>query len=201
MDWEERYKTNDTPWEMGEPSPGLVEFLGQHPVTGRVLVPGCGFGHDVRAIAYAGAGKADVLGIDLASSAIQGARVLSACDAAGGHYEQGDLFALPPRYQGVFNWVFEHTCFCAIDPSLREQYGNAVADALKPHGRLLAVFFLNPERDPGEPADAGPPFGVSTAELDALFNPRFELLRDWLPNRAYPDREGRERMRLYVKKG
>src|ERR1041385_6675263 len=26
-DWEQRYQTGDMPWEKGEPSPGLVDFL------------------------------------------------------------------------------------------------------------------------------------------------------------------------------
>jgi len=29
--WEERYQTGDMPWEKGEPSPGLVDFLAAHP--------------------------------------------------------------------------------------------------------------------------------------------------------------------------
>src|SRR5438874_2735037 len=55
-DWEARYVTNDMPWEKGEASPGLVDFLKGHPELprGTVAVPGCGTGHDVRA--WAGAG-------------------------------------------------------------------------------------------------------------------------------------------------
>ncbi|HEX8296725.1 MAG TPA: thiopurine S-methyltransferase, partial [Chthoniobacteraceae bacterium] len=64
-DWESHYQQGDTPWEKGGPSPGLVDFLAAEPVTGRVLVPGCGFGHDVRALS---AGGADVLGVDLSPS-------------------------------------------------------------------------------------------------------------------------------------
>jgi len=196
-DWEFRYQSNDTPWDKGEAHPALIDFLKVHPVHGRVLVPGCGFGHDVRAIASAGAGHADVLGLDIAPSAVQGARGISACDASGGSYELADFLALPHGYHGGFDWVWEHTCFCAIDPEVRPDYMANVAQALKPHGRFLAVFYLNPDRAPGE---AGPPFGVSTTELDGLFDPQFELMRDWVPARTYPQRKGRERMRLYVKR-
>jgi len=53
---EQRYKTGDTPWEKGEASPGLIDFLRETPppVKGSVLVPGCGFGRDARAWAEAG---------------------------------------------------------------------------------------------------------------------------------------------------
>ena len=55
-DWEAHYQANDTPWDKGEPSPGLVDWLAAHPAVprGTVLVPGCGMGHDVRAWAAAG---------------------------------------------------------------------------------------------------------------------------------------------------
>ena len=197
-DWEARYQNKNIPWDHGEASPPLVDFLRTHPVQGRILVPGCGFGHDVRAIGRAAAGKADVLGLDLAPSAIHGSQGISACDASGGRYEVGDFLSLPEQYHAMFDWVWEHTLFCAIDPGMRPHYVASVGSALKPGGRYLAVFYLTPKLKEGE---TGPPFGVTPRELDALFDSRFELMRDWTPQRAYSGREGRERMRLYVKRG
>ena len=64
---------------------------------------------------------------------------------------------------------------------------------MKPGGQFLAIFYLDPGNDsPNE----GPPFEVSIAELDSLFLLRFTLVREWLPQRAYPGREGREWMRV-----
>jgi len=153
-----------------------------------VLVPGCGFGHDVRALA---ATADEVVGLDIADSAVIGARKFP--NVGGETYVQGDLFNLPPEMRGAFDWVFEHTCFCAIHPKQREAYVEAVAGALKPGGRLLAVFYLDPGNDS---PDEGPPFEVSVAELDRLFLPRFTLEGEWLPEHAYPGREGREWMRV-----
>lgn len=204
-DWESHYRSGDTPWNKGEPSPGLVEFLREQPLRGRVLIPGCGLGHDVRAIAAAAKGHVDdvddvddggveVTGLDIAPSALKQARAFP--PAGNERYELADFFALPPGLQGSFDWVWEHTCFCAIDPEWRERYVASVARALKPGGHFLAMFFLDPGLDPGE---SGPPFGVTPAELDALFSSSagFERLHDWTPARTYPGREGRERMRLY----
>ncbi|MEI9894365.1 MAG: methyltransferase domain-containing protein [Chthoniobacter sp.] len=138
-DWEAQYQTNDTPWEKGAPSPGLVDFLATEPVHGRVLVPGCGFGHDVRALA---ATAGEVVGLDLATLAVEGARRFPPVGAE--RYIQGNLFALPAEMRGAFDCVFEHTCFCAIDPSQRPAYVESVAGALKPGGKYLAIFYLDP---------------------------------------------------------
>lgn len=190
-DWENRYRTGDMPWEKGAPHPALVAFLKINPVRGCVLVPGCGSGHDVRALA---ATADEVVGLDIAPSAIARAKAQPA--VGGERFVLGDLFALPKSLRGAFDVVFEHTCFCAIDPAQRADYVAAVASALKPGGHLLAVFYLDPGLDPGE---TGPPFGVTRAELDGLFSPRFTLLREWTPPATYPGREGRETCRLLQK--
>lgn len=187
-DWEDNYQRHDTPWEKGAPSPGLVDFLKTEPVRGRVLVPGCGFGHDVRALA---ATADEVVGIDLAPSAVAGARAFPTI--GGERYALANLFELPAAMRGSFDWVWEHTCFCAIDRNMRPAYVEAVAGALKPGGHLLAIFYLDPGNDH---PDDGPPFGVSISEINALFLPRFTPIREWLPAHAYPGREGREWMRL-----
>src|SRR5258708_8016785 len=82
--WETRYQTGDTPWEKGEPSPGLVDFLAAHPQLprGAVCVPGCGTGHDVRAWAQAGF---PAFGFDLAPSAIRRAEEKTAAMRSGEH--------------------------------------------------------------------------------------------------------------------
>jgi len=186
--WNEQYEKQDTPWDKGAPSPGLVDFLAMEPVHGRVLVPGCGVGHDVRALA---ATADEVLGLDIASLAVERADRMPKV----GHerYALGDFFNLPAELRGAFDWVFEHTCFCAINPAQRPAYVASVAAALKPGGHYLAIFYLDPGNDS---PDEGPPFEVSVAELDRLFSPRFTLVREWLPQRAYPGREGREWMRV-----
>ena len=190
-DWEANYQQNDTPWDKGGSSPGLVDFLTTEPIRGRVLVPGCGLGHDVRALATT---ADEVIGLDIAPSAIKTARTFP--PVGGERYELADFFDLPPALRGSFDWLWEQTCFCAIDREMRLAYVEAAATALQPGGHLLAIFYLDPGHE--DPND-GPPFGTSLPELDALFAPRFTVLREWLPQRAYPGREGREWLRLLVR--
>lgn len=183
-DWDQAYQENFTPWDKGQPSPPLVEWLERHPLVGRVLVPGCGVGHDV---AHLIAHGADAVGLDLAPTAI--ARAQAAYPQHAERFILGDLFA----FRGQFDAVVEHTCLCALPPELRTQYRDAVAALLKPGGWLVGVFFINPQMDPGE---TGPPFGIATDELTALFGEQFELVEDYVPQAAFPGREGRECVRV-----
>jgi SAM-dependent methyltransferase len=191
VDWEARYQTGDTPWEKAAPAPPLLEWLARHELHGHVLVPGCGSGHEVRALARAGALP---IGLDLAPSAIT--RAESFPRAGSERYRVDNFLALPPELVGQFDWIVEHTCFCAIDPSLRANYAAAAAAALKPGGRLLAIFYLDPDH-----AEPGPPYGVTRAELDALFDSHFELLEEFVPTAAFPGREGRELVRVLRRRG
>ena len=186
VDWEDRYRRGETRWEKGAPAPPLMEFLARARICGDVLVPGCGTGHDVRAIASQGA---SVLGIDIAASAVRMARENP--PVADERYEVGDFLA-PGAPFGRFDWLFEHTLFCAIDPERWADYAASAVASLKPGGMFLAIFYLDPANvEPGEP-----PFPVSPDELDGLFGQEFDLLEDWTPRSAHPGREGRERVRL-----
>jgi len=193
VDWEARYQAGDTPWDKGCPAPPLLEFLARHPITGRVLVPGCGAGHDVRAIAAQHGGGAEVTGLDLSETSL---RIAGTMPRAGKElYEQGNLFQLPAAWEGRFDWVFEHTCFCAIPPARRADYVAAISRVLKPGGHYLAIFFL----DPG--AEHGPPHGAKRQEIADLFDPDFELLEEWIPEKTFEGREGRELCQLRRKAG
>ncbi len=192
--WEQQYQSRDTPWDKGAPSPPLVDWLTRSTLLGDILVPGCGLGHDVRALAGAG-GEARVTGLDFSPAAIQAAQAIA--PAGGETYRVADLFDLPAGLRGAFDWVVEHTCFCAIDPDRRTDYVEAVHSALRPDGRLLAIFYLYPH-ERGEER-TGPPFETSLAELDTLFSSRFEKLDEYLPKHAYPGREGREWVQLLKK--
>src|SRR2546423_3611472 len=111
--WEGRYEAKDMPWEKGEASPGLVDFLAAHRdlALGTVCVPGCGTGHDVRA--WAGAGFR-ALGYDLAPSAIRLASERTRAAGLSAQFQLADFLRDEPPFR--FDWVFEHTLFCAIQP-------------------------------------------------------------------------------------
>src|SRR5256885_11875240 len=168
--WEERYQARDMPWEKGGPSPGLVDFLAAHPELprGTVCVPGCGTGHDVRAWAAAGF---EAHGFDIAPSAIRFAKERSEGIKNIQYRLANFLTDLPPMQ---YDWLFEHTLYCAIDPSQRADYAAATLRWLKPGGQFLAVHYFIPEED-------GPPFGTTRDEVVRRFSPNFRLLDEWVP--------------------
>jgi SAM-dependent methyltransferase len=181
--WEQRYQANDMPWEKGEPSPGLVDFLATNPRLphGTVCVPGCGSGHDVREFAKAGF---ETFGFDLAPSAVALAEEKTEAAGLKAKFQPADFLRDEPPQK--FDWLFEHTLFCAVQPDERDDYVRAVSRWLKPDGQYLAVNYLIPNED-------GPPFGTTREEQLERFSPHFDLLAEWTP-RSYPNRTGLELM-------
>ncbi len=193
-DWDDAYQRRETPWEKGRPHPALADYLAEHgPLAGEIFVPGCGSGHDVRALSTP---ENHVVGIDLAPSAI--AKAQTHPKVGNEEFQLADLFALPAKWIARFDIVFEHTCFCAIDPTRRGDYVSAIASVLKPGGQLIAIFFLNPDLDEGH---EGPPFPSDVAELDRLFGACFTVEREWVPEQTHAGREGREMFRLMKRVG
>ena len=187
--WEQRYQAGDMTWDKGAPSPGLVDFLAAHPdlARGSVAVPGCGTGHDVREFARSGFAA---FGFDLAPSAIALAEKRTAEAGLRASFQLGNFLRdEPPR---KFDWLFEHTLFCAIQPSDRDEYVRAALRWLKPGGQYLAVNYLDCGPD-------GPPWPTSRAEQWDRFAPHFELREEWIPH-SYPNRQGKERMFWWVRR-
>lgn len=192
-DWEQHYLEGNTPWNKGQPSPPMLEWVRYHKPAGRALVPGCGVGHDVAMLAQHGL---EAYGLDIAPTAISMAQraypQLSDC------FLLADLFEPPADLLGSFDYLFEHTCLCALPPDWRVRYEKAAYEFLKPGGLLVGVWFMNPEMDPGE---TGPPFGIELSELSTLFDgSRWEIAEDRVPEVGYVGRLGRERLRVLRQK-
>lgn len=196
-DWESRYQAGDMPWDKGSAAPPLLELLEKRGTEmwgdGPILVPGCGLGYDVRTLAELGL---EVMGVDISRSAVEAAEDFPVVGKEA--YEVGDF--LDPAWCGDHRYsaIWEHTCYCAIDPSRRADYAESAARCLGNGGVLAGVFFLTPH-DPGEEED-GPPFASTIEGIDACFDPWFERVDAWVPTAAYPGREGREWIAVFQKR-
>jgi len=135
----------------------------------RALVPGCGRGYDV--VAFARAGAAEAVGLELSAAAAEAARSYVAGELAGGQeaararVQQGDFFdagALPPA---SFDLGYDLTFLCALHPGMREGWARRWALLLRPGGRLVtACFPIDPSRD----QNAGPPWPLTPALYERL---------------------------------
>lgn len=199
--WDGRYRAGQTGWDMRGETPvfrGLRQ-RGEFPVPAvqhnratSMLVPGCGYGHDV--LAFAQAGYA-VTAVDFAAEPL---RVLSdnaARSALAVELVQADIFALPPeQFTEAFDVVLEYTCYCAVSPERRASYARVVANALVPGGWLVALLF------PTDGRSGGPPFTVDPAEAQKIFaGAGLQYVRSTEPVDSHPARAGREVLSFFRK--
>ncbi|MEM1084084.1 MAG: methyltransferase domain-containing protein [Verrucomicrobiota bacterium] len=190
-DWEGRWQRGETPWNKGAPAPPLMELLdsehGDCLKGRRVLVPGCGSGEDVRELARSGA---MVTGLDLSPTVLEIAR--SESEGLSAKFVCENLFEWDSK---PFDAIWEHTCFCAIDPSDRARYAEAVARLIRPGGVLTGVFYLEPWGQ--DEAPEPPPFGSRKEEILELLDPAFEMIWGRTPENAFSGREGREWLAVF----
>ena len=189
--WEQRYQEKTTRWDLGQAAPAFVSLLNSQQIqtTGRTAVLGCGRGYDALLFAENGF---EVVGFDFAPSAIAAAISLAQAANTPVSFLQRDIFDLGTEFPQEFDYVVEHTCFCAIPPERRFEYVQLVRSLLRPKGELIALFFTHTR--PG-----GPPFASTPAEIYQYFEADFEILfLEPVPN-SVPSRQGEEhigRLRL-----
>ena len=193
MDWDEYYQKGDLFWDKGAPAPAMKQYLERHSVRGRALVPGCGHGHEVALAVEHGL---DATGLDIAPTGVAQARTLYPHLAE--RFVTGSFLDPPEEMRGAYDVVLEHTCLSGLPPALRADYRRGIDLTLRRGGLLIGVWFINPDLDPG---DEGPPFPLSVSELTALFAEGYEILEDYVPEVAFPGREGRERVRVLRRVG
>ncbi len=158
-EWEQRYQTGETGWDRGGASPAMDYWLEYELTTpARVLIPGCGRGHEVIELARRGF---DVTAVDIAPSATAHLEQQLAGADLKAEVLLGDLFDYVP--DAPFDAVYEQTCLCAIQQDQREAYEAKLHAWLKPGGKLLALFMQTG-------AEGGPPFHCAMADMQQLFS-------------------------------
>jgi SAM-dependent methyltransferase len=187
--WEKKYRERKDRWDLGCPAPPLINLLAseQAPKAGRLAVLGCGSGQDAMLFASAGF---DVVGFDIAPTAVERAQGTAKARNLNVRFLERNIFDLGAELPGCFDFVLEHTCFCAIDPSLRNQYVQMVTTILRPAGQLIALFSTH--NQPG-----GPPFGIKPQEILDLFIPHFEVILFQAATDSITYRQGKEHLAIF----
>jgi SAM-dependent methyltransferase len=190
MDWQQAWKAGITPWDAGASPPALRGLLSGGIVpAGRVLVPGCGTGYDLATLARE---DREVVGIDLSEDA-RAAFLAAHPDLPGTViYEVTDFFSYDTA--NGFDFVWDYTFFCALDPDQRRSWSEVMQRLVKPAGVLATLIF--PFEDPIS-GRQGPPWPINTDLVRGYVQHAFEELETAEVEHTHPGREGRERLALW----
>ena len=177
--WSERYRTNETGWDVGEISSPIKAYVDQlENKELKILIPGCGKGHEAEYLHRLGFSNVHILDLSEEPLSVFKNRVR---DFPQEQIHLGDFF----DHVGLYDLILEQTMFCAIDPSLRENYAQKVAELLYPEGKLVGVLF-------DIPFESGPPYGGDKAEYLSYFDKHFSKIELEPCYNSIAPRAGRE---------
>ena len=158
-EWENRYQQGQTGWDRGQVSPNLNYWLEQGLLKPcRILIPGCGNGHEVLALAEQGF---DVVAIDIAPTPIENLQQKLQNKAYQVELVQADFFTW--QCQNPFDAIYEQTSLCALAAEQWTGYAQCLHDWLKPQGKLFAQFMQTGQA-------GGPPFHCEISVMNDLFS-------------------------------
>ncbi len=169
-------------WELQEPASALRDISSQLKLNkARLLVLGCGSGHDAAFFAQQGH---HVTAIDFSDEAL--ARAAKNYGSIKNlQFKKADFFDLPESMKGQFDIVFDHTFMSAIHPDERRDVVRIYRQLLSPGGHILGIFMiLNPK--------CGPPFGMTEWELREFFKGKFHSLYWTRWRKSIAPRAGKE---------
>jgi len=188
--WNQKFSSTETPhWELGGAHSVLTDFLPRLKINRqRILVLGAGSGDDAVFLARLGH---FVTAVDFSDEAIR------RCEKKAAGLEnlkciKADALKLPTEMYAQYDLLFEHTLYCAIDPSQRPALVQTYRNALHRDGHLFAVFFVFEK-------PVGPPYGGSEWEIRQRLKNRFEPLYWMRWRRSVPEHQGAELV-VYAKK-
>ncbi|MDH5396801.1 MAG: TPMT family class I SAM-dependent methyltransferase [Cyclobacteriaceae bacterium] len=178
--WTEKYKTNNTGWDIGAVSSPLKAYIDQLTDKNKqILLPGAGNAYEAEYLFRTHFKNVSVL--DLSPEPLRELKTRIP-EFPEKNLHQTDFF----EFHGQFDLILEQTFFCAIHPSRRQEYANKMHKLLRPGGRLVGVLFddkLNEDH---------PPFGGNKEEYLGYFDERFEKCCFERCYNSIPERAGRE---------
>ncbi len=192
--WAQRYQHGQTGWDLSGPTPALTWLVENalFPVSppSPILVPGCGYGHDVLYLAQQGY---SVTAIDWAPEALA---TLQTQAPPNLRTLCTDFFAYADTTNDRYDAIWEYTFYCAIEPTHRTAYFAAISKLLKEGAYWVALLFPLES----QPYEVGPPFALSWKEIQTLAE-RYSLkqVKTFSNAPSHLAREGREKLVIFEK--
>ena len=161
--WSGKYKQQLMGWDAGSITTPLKDYIDQLTDKSiRILVPGCGNGHEVKYLYDQG--FKNVVVVDISAEPYK--ELQDKCpNWSKASFVVDDFFNI----RGQYDLIIEQTFFCALDPKLRQDYANKVHDLLAPNGKLVGVLFKVFF------AGDNPPFGGNRDEYVEYFEDKFKF--------------------------
>ena len=182
--WDNRYNKNEIGWDIGAPSTPLKEYFDTiSDKTISILIPGAG--NACEAEYLIGKGFKNVSVIDISRKAWENIKTRIP-ELLEEQIICADFF----NWIGQYDLIIEQTFFCALNPNLRLNYVEKMAELLKPDGLLIGLLFqkeLNTEH---------PPFGGNSNEYQSLFETQFRIHKMETAYNSIPPRANSE---LFIK--
>lgn len=158
-DWENRYQAGKTGWDRGDISPQLQAWLASNSLKPcRILIPGCGNGYEVSALAAAGF---EVVALDIAPSPVKQLRKQLLDLNLNAQVLQEDI--LQWQSEMPFDAIYEQTSLCALPPVSWPQYEQQLYRWLKPGGKCFSLLMQTHKQ-------GGPPHHCALSDMHSLFS-------------------------------
>ncbi len=165
--FEERYKTNDMPWDNKMVDSNLINLIAKKRISKNVLDIGCGTGQNCIWLAKKGF---KVTGIDFSPTAIKMARENAEKNRVEISFFENDF--LKDKIKGhPFGFVFDRGCFHTFDNEAdRSAFARSAAWHLSEQGKWFSLIGNIDEKREGN----GPP-RRSVKEIAIAVEPFFEI--------------------------
>lgn len=172
--WDEAYRHNATPWDIGRPQPSILRVAEWGGIVEPVLDSGCGSGEHALLVASMGL---EVKGVDVSQEAIEKARGKARQRGLSAEFIVGDVLALHDieRLEPPFRTVIDTGCFHTFANADRPLYADSLA-AVTESGAVLHLLCFS-EHTPGSDG----PRRVTQGEITSTF------ARDWEVESIEPD--------------
>lgn len=191
-DWKEAWRAGRTPWDEGKSPPALRELIARDLVpAGRVFVPGCGTGYDLATLAR---DDREVVGLDLSELAKAAFEQAHPSLPGSVRYDVGDFFTFDDG--GPFDFVWDYTFFCALDPDHREPWASVMRRLVRSGATLATLIF--PFEDPISDRE-GPPWPINTELVRTTLGDSFTLVEAAPADSSHRGREGKEVLALWTR--
>lgn len=180
--WLERWRQEEIGFHQSEINPYLSRYWPELQVAPgkQVFVPLCGKSRDM---IWLREQNLSVLGVELSPLAVEAffkengysprhiiGEKFDQWDAGGIRLLCGDFFDLKKDHLAQVNAVYDRASLVALPPETRDAYTDHLLCILPPAIRILLVTFDYPQAEM-----SGPPFAVSTAEVEALYGKRTDI--------------------------